>query len=179
MSNPYLGEIRSFSGNFAPLNWHICDGSLLNIADYNALYSLLGTNFGGNGTTTFALPDLRGRLPIGSGQGTAQGATSHPFASSGGFESVTLTTAQVPAHSHAFSAATSGATTNSPSGAIFANPAPYLYYATNSASYPLVPLSADTIAASGGGNQMHENRMPAMAISYIICVVNGIYPQRP
>ena len=174
----YLAEIRPFAGLSIriPAGWQLCDGSLLQIADYNALYSLLGTAFGGNGTTTFGVPDLRGRLPIGSGQGA--GLTNRPFASAGGSESVTLAAAQVPAHSHTFNVSTAKATGNSPSGNLYANPTPNSFYATTPApnSKPQV-LDDDTVTDAGGG-QSHENRMPTMAINYIIATT-GIFPVRP
>lgn len=178
MADQYLGEIRPFAGFNAriPEGWQLCDGSLLQIANYNALYSLLGTAFGGNGTTTFGVPDLRGRLPIGSGQGA--GLTNRPFASAGGSESVTLAATQVPAHTHAFNVSTADATGNSPSGNLYANPAPNSFYATTptSGSKPQV-LNADTVGNAGGG-QAHENRMPTLAINYIIATT-GIFPVRP
>lgn len=179
MADQYLGEIRPFAGfkNRIPEGWQLCDGSLLSIQNNQALFSLLGTSFGGDGTTTFGVPDLRGRLPIGSGQGT--GLTSRVFASSGGSESVTLGAAQVPAHSHAFNVSKDNATSNSPSGNLYANPTPNSFYATTPApNSKLQVLDDDTIPMSGGNGQSHENRMPTMAINYIIATA-GIFPVRP
>lgn len=170
----YLGEIRPFAGTYIPENWLPCDGRLLPITDNQALYALLGTRFGGDGTTTFGLPDLRGRLPIGSGQGPA--LTNRNFAQAGGSESVTLTVAQAPAHTHAFNVTTNPATSNSPVNAVFANPAPYNFYATTpaSGSAPQV-LNSDTVPLSGGANQAHTNIMPGMAVNYIIATA-GEFP---
>ncbi len=174
--DPFVGEIRPFAGNYAPVDWQLCDGSLLSVSDNQALYSLLSTAFGGDGVTNFAVPDLRGRLPIGFGQGT--GLSNRVFAAKGGNENVQLGIANAPVHSHSFNVTTAAATDSSPNGKLFANPAPNTFYATtpNPGSAPQM-LNTDTVPASGGANQPHENRMPTLAINYIICV-NGIYPQR-
>src|SRR5271157_3248569 len=116
MAEPFLGEIEAFSFGFAPQGWAECAGQLLPINQNTALFSLLGTQFGGNGVQNFALPDLRGRAPIGQGHGP--GLSSYPMGSQQGQENVTLTTATVPAHSHAFPAFASAATTNAPNGAL-------------------------------------------------------------
>ncbi|MBD9362471.1 phage tail protein [Methylomonas fluvii] len=175
MADCYVGEIRPFAGNYVPDGWLPCDGRLLSISSYEVLYSLLGTAFGGDGRTTFGIPDLRGRLPIGTGLGT--GLTNRSFASSGGSESVSLALSQTPAHSHAFNVGTGAATQNSPANNLYANPAPNVFYATTATPGSAAQvLSADTIGASGGGNLLHENRMPALAINYMIAT-NGIYPQ--
>lgn len=175
MVDCYVGEIRPFAGNFVPPGWLPCDGRLLSISTYDVLYSLLGTAFGGDGRTTFAIPDLRGRLPIGTGQGT--GLSNRPFASSGGAESVTLTLSQTPAHSHAFNVSTAAATQNSPENNLYANPDPNVFYATTAASGSVAQvLSPDTISASGGSNLPHENRMSTLAINYMIATT-GFYPQ--
>jgi microcystin-dependent protein len=173
----YLAEIRPFTGTKVPQDWHLCDGTLLPIAGNEALYSLLGTAFGGNGQYNFAVPDLRSRLPIGSGQGA--GLTARAYASNGGNESVALGTGQIPAHNHAFTVTTDSATSSSPSGNLFANPNPNNFYGTtpNQGSAPQV-LNADTVPLSGGSGQGHENRMPTMAVNYIIATV-GIFPVKP
>lgn len=174
---PYLAEIRPFLGNFAPVGWHLCDGTLLPISGNEALFSLLGTAYGGNGTTTFGLPNLKGRLPIGYGQGAGL-QVNRPFASTGGEESVTLSTAQTPLHSHSFMVTTDPATGNSPSGNLLANPAPNVFYATTQKpNTPLQVLNADTVSNAGGG-QAHENRMPTMAVNYIIATT-GLFPAKP
>ncbi len=176
MADSYVGEIRPFAGDYAPQDWALCDGSLLPITDYQALYSLLGTTFGGDGRVNFALPDLKGRVPIGAGTGT--GLTARALGQTGGSEAVTLTSASVPAHTHGFTVSTDAATQHSPANNMLADPAPHLFYATTptTGSAPQV-LSADSVAASGGG-AAHENRMPTMAINYIISLM-GIYPMRP
>lgn len=172
----FLGEIRPFTGNFAPQGWHLCDGTVLNIQGNEALFALIGARFGGNGTTNFALPDLRGRLPIGSGQGT--GLTSHSFASSGGTETVTLSLAQAPGHNHGFTVTTNAASGSAPSGAWLANPSPNSFYATTASSgAPDQVLASGTVSFMGNG-QPHENRMPTMAINYIIATT-GLYPVQP
>lgn len=179
MADCYLAEIRPFAGanNRIPAGWQLCDGTLLPISSYEALYSLLGTTFGGNGTSNFAVPDLRSRLPIGSGQGTGL-AVNRLYASTGGSEAVALTLAQTPAHSHAFQVSSAAATSNAPAGKLYANPDPNSFYATTKTpgSQDQV-LSTDTVSYSGAG-QSHQNCMPTMATNYIIALV-GIYPQKP
>jgi microcystin-dependent protein len=173
----YVAEIRPFAGtsNHIPQGWQLCDGTLLPISTYEVLFALLGTTFGGNGTTTFGVPDLRGHLPIGSGQGT--GLTNRVYAVAGGAESVTLDAAGTPAHTHAFNVSTANATINTPSGNLFANPTPNSFYATTAIpTAPLQVLSADTVSNAGGG-QAHENRMPTLAINYIIAT-DGIFPSQ-
>jgi microcystin-dependent protein len=173
----YLAEIRPFAGGKVPQDWHLCDGTLLPISGNETLFSLLGTAFGGNGQTNFAVPDLRSRLPIGSGQGA--GLSNRVYASNGGSESVTLDINQTPTHRHALMATTDAATGNSPTGNLYANPDPNNFYATtpNQGSAPQV-LNADTVPLSGGNGQAHENRMPTMAVNYIIAT-GGIYPAKP
>src|SRR5437773_12295055 len=119
MAQPYVGEIRMFGGNFAPAGWMFCDGQLLPISENETLFQLIGTTYGGDGQSTFALPDLRGRVPI--HQGTNQG-TSYTLAETGGVETVTLTTNQIPVHSHALQASTNIANQSSPAGNVVAQP---------------------------------------------------------
>ncbi|HZX31477.1 MAG TPA: tail fiber protein [Rhodocyclaceae bacterium] len=174
----YLAEIRPFLGNTPPQGWQLCNGAELTIQNHEALFSLLGTTFGGNGSTTFCVPDLRGRLPIGSGQGT--NLTNRTFGTYGGSESVTLTLAQTPAHTHAFNVSKDAAKSNVPTGNLYADPSPNLFFATTpiSGSPPQV-LKSDTVSTAGPTQlQAHENRMPTMAINYIIAL-DGIYPVRP
>ncbi|MEI6385667.1 MAG: tail fiber protein [Spirochaetota bacterium] len=174
-----LGEIRPFAGrnSLPPDGWAFCNGALINIAGNEALYSLLGIQFGGNGTTNFALPDLRGRLPM--GQGAAPGLTARFLAQTGGTEQASVVEAQIPSHSHAFTASKDAANASSPANALFANPSPNLFYA-NMPTPPVAikTLLGDTIAGSGGSNQAHENRMPAMGMNYIIAL-QGIFPTKP
>ncbi len=176
MTTPFMGEIRVFAGNFAPRDWHFCDGSLLRIGDYDALYSLLGTAYGGDGQVTFGLPDLRSRIPIGQGQGP--GLTNRLLAERAGTESVTLTAQQVAAHNHGVVVTADPATSPQPGGQIPAAP-------LNNALFYLPPnvgTQVDAVMAPGsilpaGGGQAHENRMPITAMSFIIALT-GIYPSR-
>jgi len=177
---PFVGEIRAFAGNFAPAQWHLCDGSLLPISNYEVLYTLLGTTYGGNGTTTFGLPDLRGKALL--SQGTGPGLSNRVLGQTGGTESVTLTIAQTPAHTHAASASTNAANVSSPAGALLAAPVDVTTPGTNVLSYLPNSLASITIApfaqtslATFGGSQPHENRMPFVAITYIIALF-GLYP---
>lgn len=173
----FLGEIIPWPSAKIPQDWLPCDGSKLSISGNEALYSLLGTNFGGDGVNTFALPDLRGRLPI--GQGAGAGLTPRFLAQNGGNEQASVAEAQIPSHTHAFNATTNAATASSPSNGLYANPSPNGFYAT----MPAPPVAAltllgDTVAGTGGGNHAHENRMPTMAVNYLICTV-GLYPTKP
>ncbi|MFZ2403626.1 MAG: tail fiber protein [Methylobacter sp.] len=180
MSDAYLGEIKLFSGNYAPENWKLCDGSLLSINQYQALFSLIATTYGGDGANTFGLPDLRGRVPVGQGQGT--GLSQRSLGSNGGSETVTLVAAEMPVHSHVWPVSTADGTTNQPGSAVMlAKPAGTtnaytLYRAPNEAGLTTTDGPDDMIAASGGGAG-HNNIMSSMALTYIICV-NGIFPQR-
>ena len=180
MADPYIGQIQAFPYNFAPKGWALCAGQLLPIAQYQALFSLLGTYYGGNGTTNFALPDLRGRIANGMGQGP--GLSSYTLAQKGGEESHTLTLAQMPAsgHSHAIHAVNNGATggTNTPSAAVTLGSG----YAseTNNPAVNVYSSAAPTIAMGSlapAGGQPHENRMPFLGLNYCIAL-QGIYPSR-
>jgi microcystin-dependent protein len=173
MSEPFIGSIVLFCGNFAPKGWATCDGQLLSIAQNSALFSILGTTFGGNGQTTFALPDLRGRVPLHPGSGP--GLSPYPLGASLGVESVTLSAPQMPAHNHGFSVACSdGApSTPSPVGAVMANQDQTPFYAASGTSV----MAAGT-STTVGGSQPHENRQPVLAINFIIAL-EGIYPSRP
>jgi microcystin-dependent protein len=162
MSTPFIGEIRLFGGSFAPLGWALCDGQLLAIAQNEALFSLIGTTYGGDGQTTFALPDLRGRLPVHQGNGYVLGQ-------SGGAEQVTLASSQMPAHSHPPQAAAAG-TSTTPGGNVWADSAALQFAPAASALAPM----ASTPSQIGGG-QPHENTSPFVAISFIIAL-EGIYP---
>lgn len=175
----YIGEIRLFAGRNSqpPANWAFCNGSLLSVNENQALYSLIGTKFGGDGVNTFGLPDLRGRLPM--GQGTGSGLTPRYLAQTGGAEQATVVEAQIPTHTHAFNASTAAATASSPTNGVVANPSPNGFYADMpTPPVAVLTLLGDTIAGTGGGNQAHENRMPTMGMNYIICLL-GNYPTRP
>lgn len=176
----YLGEIRIFAGSFAPEGWNLCDGSLLQVSQYSALYALLGTTFGGNGSTTFGVPDLRGRLPV--GQGTGPGLTARALAQTGGASQVPLSVSNLPAHSHTLSASNSVATATAvTAGAGLAQPpAGDVRYALASATpAPVQETMADaSISMAVGGAQPHQNLMPYVALQYIICT-QGLYPVKP
>lgn len=175
MSEAFIGEVRVFGGNFAPANWHLCDGSLLPISEYDALFALIGTVYGGDGMNTFGIPDLRGRLPVGQGQGL--GLTNRIIGQSFGSESVSLVTNQLPAHNHAFNATTDTATASSPANGVFSTQTDgdKIYVAANGTNQPAV-LAANSVVQTGG-SQPHDNIMPSLGISYIICL-NGIFPSR-
>ena len=166
MSQPYIGEIRMFGGNFAPNGWMFCEGQLLPIDEYDTLFNLIGTTYGGDGQSTFALPDLRGRLPLHAGNGFT-------LAETGGAEEVTLTVSQIPAHNHALVASDDFATQATPQNAMLA--------AMNIAGEDLyIPgttnttLAAQTLSPTGG-SQPHSNMQPYLCLSFIISLF-GIYP---
>lgn len=169
MGTPYVGEIRMFGGNFAPAGWAFCDGQLLSISEYETLFQLIGTTYGGDGQTTFALPDLRGRLPVHMGQGP--GLSSRILGEMGGVESVTITTSQLPVHSHALVASSATATASSPAGNVPATSTSIDLYTT---ADPTDALAA-TALGSAGGSQPHENMMPYLCISFILSLY-GIFP---
>lgn len=168
--DPFLGEIRMFGGNYAPRGWALCNGQLLPIAQNTALFSLLGTTYGGNGQTTFALPDLRSRVPMHAGQGA--GLSSYNLGEAAGSESVTLLTSEMPMHTHALACAASPALTSTPdpAGKFIANTEP-----TNSYAETADSMSGPLTAA--GGNQPHENRQPFLCINFIIAL-EGLFPSR-
>lgn len=165
MGTPFIGEIRMFAGNFAPAGWAFCDGQLLAISQDDALFALIGTTYGGDGQTTFALPDLRGRVPMHQGN-------AHVVGEMGGTETVTLTANQIPAHTHLPSAAAAG-NSPAPGGKVWAKSAAIQFAPAASAN---TTMSAQTIAAEGLG-QPHDNMMPFQAISFIISLF-GIFPSR-
>lgn len=177
MSEPFLGEIRLFGGNFAPRNWALCTGQLLAINQYTALFSLLGTTYGGNGQTTFGVPDLQGRLPVGQGQGG--GHTNRVIGQTGGQESVTLTTPEIPNHVHALNASTADASTDAVGGSVLPGKVGGSFYTLNDGSTP--PPTAVTMSpaacGSAGNSQAHSNLMPTLCVSYIIAL-QGLYPSR-
>lgn len=167
MSEPFVGEIKMFAGNFAPRGYALCDGQLLAISQNEALFSLLGTTYGGDGRTTFALPDMRGRLPIHSEGSFNLGQKS-------GSETVTMTVSQMPQHEHGIAATTDFASDNDPSGGLPATAAgENLYNATADADSS---LDAAIIGAAGG-NQPMTNLMPTLCVNFIIALV-GIFPSR-
>jgi microcystin-dependent protein len=171
MSEPFIAEIRVLPYNFPPRGWAFCDGQLLPIAQNTALFSLLGTTYGGNGQTTFALPNLRGRMAMGSGSGP--GLTPRALGEVVGQESVTLLSTEMPSHSHSLMGGASGLTA-SPANAAMAPPV------TGASAYripgPTVAMAGDSIGPSGGG-QPHENRQPYLGLNFCIAL-QGIYPSR-
>ncbi|QNA83314.1 phage tail protein [Sphingomonas sp. So64.6b] len=179
MSQPYVGEIRMFGGNFAPAGWAFCDGRLLPISENDVLFVLIGTTYGGDGQETFALPDLRGRLPIHAG--TGPGLSAYAQGQAAGTESVTLTLNQMPQHSHTLMASTTPATLPSPANAVpgTVNPTASsysMYVVPGTSTMVPAPMAATSISPQGG-SQPHENRMPALAVSFIISLF-GIFPSQ-
>ncbi|MBB5886423.1 phage tail protein [Xanthomonas sp. LMG 8992] len=180
----YIGQIILFASYFEPKNWAFCDGRQLLIKDYVALYSLIGTVYGGDGRTTFNLPDLRSRVPIGQGQGVprapAPQLTARVLGQQLGVETMTLQLAEMPAHRHTLQATTAAATTVVPTGNLFAvPPTPNVeYFTPPSGSAPVVPTLAASTVGSAGANQAHDNRMATQALNYLICL-NGLFPDRP
>lgn len=176
MPDPFIGEIRLFAGSYAPDGWALCDGSLLAISTYAALFSILGTTYGGNGTTNFGLPDLRGRLPMHPGRGN--GLTPRTLGEMGGSETVTLLANQMPAHSHPVSASNVAGGSAAPEGGV---PAYTIDANQNDVlSYSITPnttMSPKMIGASGG-SQPHDNMPPFQCVNFIIAL-NGIFPPRP
>jgi microcystin-dependent protein len=171
MSNPFVGEIRMFAGNFAPRGYAFCNGQLLPISQNTALFSLLGTFYGGNGVTNFALPNLQDRFPMHWGQGP--GLTSRSLGETSGAATITLLESQIPAHTHVPQASTSAATSNTPTAAsVLATPTAPAY----GPAQDLLPLANEALSPAGGG-QPHENRQPFLALSFVIAL-QGIYPSR-
>ena len=173
MSQPYLGEIRLFAGNFAPAGWAFCAGQLVAISDYDTLFNLIGTTYGGDGQSTFALPDLQGRIPLHFGQGL--GLNNYVLGETGGVEQVTLTTSQIPAHTHTWPAVVS------PPAATNLSPVPgnALAQSTVKTYKPgtgTVNMAADMVQAAGG-SQPHNNMMPYVVLNYIISLF-GIFPSQ-
>ena len=172
MAQPYVGEIRIFAGNFAPAGWMFCSGQLLPIAEYETLFQLIGTTYGGDGQETFALPDLQGRIPV--HQGTGSSGTTYQMGEKAGVESVTLNTQQLPAHTHVAGAAATGQT-NLATGAKLSD-------ATSSQAGirifsnvgPTQVMNAQSILPVGG-SQPHENCQPFLCLQYIISLY-GIFP---
>ena len=176
MATPFVGQIISVGFNFAPLGWFLCDGSLQDIAGYETLYALLGTTYGGNGTTTFGLPDLRGRAPL--SMGTGKGLSTYVQGQMLGVEQVTLTANNTPLHTHPVSLSVNSATTATPAtgttlgtnvqGALTG------FYAAGPATQP---LSAATFRANTNGGLPHENRQPFVVLNYIIAWA-GVFPSQ-
>jgi microcystin-dependent protein len=166
MAQPYVGEIRMFAGNFAPAGWMFCEGQLLPISENETLFQLIGTTYGGDGQSTFALPDLRGRVPIHQGSGFI-------LAETGGAEEITLTVPQIPAHSHALLATLSPGDINIPGGNLTGESAAVKIYVSDVAGGAL----AASVIGSVGGSQPHTNFQPYLCVDFIISLF-GIFPSQ-
>ena len=173
---PFLGQMSWFAGNFAPRGWAFCDGQILPINQNQSLYSLLGTTYGGDGRTSFALPDMRGRTPIHFGHGA--GLSDYPLGQKAGVEFVTLTPNQLPAHSHTtqLKATADAADGTSPSGAALAESSENMYAESASATGSNL-ASSSIVVLNSGNSQAHENRMPYTALNCIIAL-QGLFPSR-
>ncbi len=176
MAEPFVGQILAVGFNFAPVGWLPCDGRLVSIAEFDVLYALIGTIYGGDGVNTFGLPDLRGRTPVGVGQGP--GRTNRLIGEMAGTETVTLTAQQIGWHNHPMRASARAGTTNIPaqdqSLANNAQAAAFLYGPADAAA--AVTMSPAAVVPTGGGLP-HENRQPLQTLNYIICTA-GIFPSR-
>jgi len=168
MATAYVGEIRMFAGNFAPQGWALCDGQVLAIADNEVLFQLIGTTYGGDGQQTFAVPDLRSRVPVHQGQGP--GLSPRVIGESGGEEAVTLTTGAMSAHAHPAAASSAGGGSTTPAGGVWASWSGTRYSAQT-------PNSVMSPAAAGaaGGSQPHDNMAPFQAVNFIISLF-GVFP---
>jgi microcystin-dependent protein len=169
MAQPYVGEIRIFAGNFAPAGWMFCDGQLLPISENETLFQLIGTTYGGDGESTFALPNLQSRVPIHMGQG--KDGVTYQLAEMAGTESVTLTTQQIPSHTHPLTASGDVGDQAAPAGNCISNsngPVPYIEDVAGSA------MNANAIGPQGG-SQPHENCQPFLCVNFIISLF-GIFP---
>lgn len=166
MAQPYVGEIRMFAGNFAPAGWMFCEGQLLPISENETLFQLIGTTYGGDGQSTFALPDLRGRIPLHQGNGFI-------LAETGGAEEITLTVSQIPAHSHPFLASNDTASGVNPAGNLVGttNVAKKIYASAGSPTSPMAPAAVN----GTGGSQPHTNFQPYLCVDFIISLF-GIFP---
>jgi len=169
MSEPFLAEIRIVGFNFAPRGWAFCDGQILPINQNQSLYSLLGTNYGGDGRTSFALPDLRGRTPMHVGDG-------HSLAQKSGAETVTLTAAEIAAHTHAFKASSSAGVDRSATNDVLADTAPNGFLYRDAEAGTMTALRSGSISNAGGG-QAHNNMQPYTALSFCIAL-QGLFPSR-
>jgi len=168
-AQPFVGEIYMFAGNFAPVNWAFCDGSLLPIAEFTALFALIGTTYGGDGETTFALPNLRSRIPIHQGNGHVQGSQE-------GVETVTLLSTQIPLHTHQLDVSLGSSSLEAPAAGDV--PGDTTLAGVRIYALPASPaaMSPSAINPTGGG-QAHQNLMPYLAVNFIISLA-GIFPSR-
>lgn len=171
MSEPFVGEIRMFAGNFAPRGWAFCDGQLLAVSQNDALFSLLGTIYGGDGRTTFGLPDLRGRIPLHAGSGP--GLSPRRLGAKAGSEKETLTVNQLASHSHDFNGNTAAATTKNPQGKVVSQGVGVSYFLAENQNTSM----ASNMITNTGGSRSHTNLMPTLCVNFIIALF-GIYPSR-
>ena len=181
MSSPFIGEILMFGGNFAPRSWAFCDGQLLSIAQNTALFSILGTTYGGDGRVTFGLPELRGRVAMHPGSGP--GLTTRRLGEKGGTETVTLNTTQIPAHNHTASSTAKGVApagnSNDAAGNFWADDAGVASatYNTGPSTTNMNAGAVETTVANTGGGSSHPNVQPYQCVNYIIAL-QGIFPSR-
>ncbi|MDR3508547.1 MAG: tail fiber protein [Caulobacteraceae bacterium] len=174
MSTPYVGEIRMFGFPRIPTGWLACDGSLQSISNYEVLYTLIGTTYGGNGTTNFGLPDLRGQTPLHNG--TGPGLTTRVIGQNGGSERVALNTASTPGHSHSLIASQGAATASVPTGALFGAPTKDTIYMSAIGTATKHAMNTQSVSPMGGGLP-HDNTMPTLTVSACIAWA-GIFPSR-
>jgi microcystin-dependent protein len=174
VAQPYVGEIRLFAGNFAPAGWMFCEGQTLPISENDVLFQLIGTTYGGDGEETFDLPNLASRVPI--HQGTGGDGIAYQMGEEAGVESVTLTTQQMPAHTHPLLGSINATTTNSPSNALPATLLVALQQFPYGQSTPILPIDPSSIAPVGG-SQPHDNMQPFLCLNYIISLF-GIFPSQ-
>lgn len=173
MTQPYVGEVRLFPYNFAPLGWLDCDGSLQSIAEYEVLFNLIGTTYGGDGLTTFALPNMSSRIPV--QQGTGPGLGNYVLGQVAGTEQVTVAPGQLPAHSHAFNAVDSAASATAPANSLqLGSVSGDTLYTSSTTGIASGTLAAAAVG-SVGGTQPHDNTMPTLTVRYCIACF-GIYP---
>jgi microcystin-dependent protein len=167
MAEPFVGEIRMFGGNFAPVGWAACDGALLAISQNEVLFQLIGTTYGGDGQSTFALPDLRGRIPIHQGNG-------HTLGEHGGTEEVTLQITQIPSHSHSLIGSTASAVSRNPAGNVPSHTTRAIYGAASGVTGSQVAMGSGSVQPTGG-NLPHDNVQPFLCVTFIISLF-GIFP---
>lgn len=171
MPEPFIGEIRMFAGNFAPVGWMFCEGQTLPISENDALFTLIGTTYGGDGQETFNLPNLASRVPI--HMGTGPDGTNYTIGEAAGVESVTLSIQQIPVHSHPFTASTAAAASTTANGQVIAQSGQRAVYTEDNTTTNLAPNSITPV----GGSQPHENCQPFLCINFIISLF-GVFPQQ-
>jgi microcystin-dependent protein len=176
VSDQFIGEIRIFPFNFAPYGWAMCNGQMVQISQNSALFSLIGTYYGGNGTSNFALPNLQGRVPVDYGQ--APGLSPRDIGETGGFQTVTLNPNNTPGHTHTFNAGGTRANANAPSSTVaLSRSDPGFLYKQSASNPTLAALAPNVIGGSPGSNQPHDNMMPYLTLTICIALI-GVYPAR-